>query len=72
MSAILPPDDVVIPGLYWSVRGEIACVDHAPTVDGVRWIAEGWSAVTALIDAAVTYRCQHCPPARVERDGPRT
>lgn len=60
MSIVLPDGNDVVPGLYRSVRGEIACIDHAPTVNGVRWIAEGWNVVTADDNTPIAYRCQHC------------
>src|SRR5687768_1812406 len=29
-------------GLYWSMRGEIACQPHAPDPSDPRWDIEGW------------------------------
>ena len=28
-------------GLYWSIRGEVACEKHAPDTDDPRWTIEG-------------------------------
>ena len=53
-------------GLYWSFRGEVACVDHAPSVHDPRWNLEGWAPVTARSGTEqgtrFEYQCQHCAP----------
>jgi hypothetical protein len=48
--------------LYWSIRGEVACDDHAPEVDDPRWITEGWEPVPISSGhiEGTRYRCQHC------------
>ena len=49
-------------GLYWSLRGEIACESHAPDVEDPSWIAEGWQAIPESSGhvKATRYQCQHC------------
>jgi hypothetical protein len=49
-------------GLYWSIRGEVACDDHAPAFDDPRWRLEGWTAVpvSAARMKGDHYQCQHC------------
>jgi hypothetical protein len=44
--------------LYWSIRGEVACVKHAP--DGERWTSERWAPLP--ISYSHTLQCQHCAP----------
>jgi hypothetical protein len=36
---ILRPDSRT--GLYWSIRGEVACARHAPDLANPRWATEG-------------------------------
>ena len=48
-------------GLFWSHRGEIACMDHAPDATSERWRHERWAPLPR--DAGrgrIVYRCQHC------------
>lgn len=48
-------------GLFWSHRGEIACMDHAPDATSERWRHERWAPMPR--DAGrgrILYRCQHC------------
>lgn len=49
-------------GLYWSIRGEVACNDHAPDVYNPRWIREGWEPVPVSVghEKGTRYQCQHC------------
>ena len=49
-------------GLYWSIRGEVACDDHAPKVDDPRWTVEGWTAVPSSSGQmqGSRYQCQFC------------
>ena len=48
--------------LFWSNRGEIACVDHAPDATSQRWRQERWAAIPASTgERRVVYCCQHCP-----------
>jgi hypothetical protein len=60
------PGDVVerdgIEGLYWSIRGEVACSDHAPEPSSMRWIGEGWTQmpVSSRRRHGLEYQCQHC------------
>jgi hypothetical protein len=58
--AVLHPPSAT--GLYWSIRGEVACNDHAPTVDDPRWTVEGWNPipVSAGHTHARRYQCQFC------------
>ena len=48
--------------LFWSHRGEIACIDHAPDATSQRWRQERWASIPASTgERRVVYRCQHCP-----------
>ena len=49
-------------GLYWSIRGEVACDDHAPHADELRWSTEGWEPIPVSSGRAhgLRYQCQHC------------
>ena len=49
--------------LYWSIRGEVACADHAPSANDPRWVIEGWAPVpvsSGYFHGASRYQCQHC------------
>lgn len=48
--------------LYWSRRGEVACVMHAPERDSSRWPEEQWAPMpaTAMRRHGIGYQCQHC------------
>ena len=49
-------------GLFWSHRGEIACMDHAPDATSERWRQDRWAPIsTAAIRGRIAYQCQHCP-----------
>jgi hypothetical protein len=45
-------------GLYWSIRGEVACAKHVP--DGERWKSDGWQPLPISYRGAL--QCQHCAP----------
>lgn len=49
-------------GLYWSIRGEVACDEHAPAVEDLRWRTERWAAVPVSSGHmnGARYQCQHC------------
>jgi hypothetical protein len=49
-------------GLYWSIRGEVACEAHAPDYDERRWTIEGWEPMpeSLLHRRGARYQCQHC------------
>lgn len=48
--------------LYWSIRGEVACTEHAPDPDDPQWFIEGWQPLPPSSANAKTsrYQCQHC------------
>jgi hypothetical protein len=49
-------------GLFWSIRGEVACERHAPPLEDPRWNADGWAPLppsSARLQGA-RYQCQHC------------
>jgi CheY-like chemotaxis protein len=53
--------------LFWSRRGEVACLSHAPLADSERWRAEGWTLIPhGAGKGRIAYQCQHCPG----RNGP--
>ena len=47
-------------GLYWSMRGEVACDNHAPAEP--RWTLEGWVPLPGAQQGrdGIRYLCQHC------------
>ena len=49
-------------GLYWSIRGEVACATHAPSTDDPQWVQEGWNPlpVSSGHTTGARYQCQHC------------
>jgi CheY-like chemotaxis protein len=56
-------EETSLPGLFWSYRGEIACVDHAPDATSDRWRQDRWAPIAAgAIRRRIVYRCQHCAP----------
>ena len=57
-AAALPYAD----SLYWSRRGEVACVAHAPEPASARWTAEQWAPIPmkAMRRQGALYQCQHC------------
>ena len=63
-------------GLYWSIRGEVACGEHAPSPDDPRWTHERWNAVpiSAGHIKRSKYQCPHCAidGRAVGHDGGRT
>ena len=60
------PDAAVGPlyadALYWSRRGEVACLMHAPERDSQRWPQEQWAPMPthAMRRHGIEYQCQHC------------
>jgi len=44
-------------GLYWSIRGEVACVNHVPPGAAQR-TADGWQPIPFAYDG--TFQCQNC------------
>jgi hypothetical protein len=57
-----PADSAGLPVLYWSIRGEVACGDHAPPLDSPRWSQERWATMAPDVRArhGRRYQCQHC------------
>jgi hypothetical protein len=55
-------------GLYWSRRGEVACVDHVPT-DAAQQEANGWQPIPSFYRR--TLQCQFCAPDRAAIAHPR-
>jgi hypothetical protein len=49
-------------GLYWSIRGEVACGDHTPDFADARWRSEAWAPVpeASSLGREPRYQCQHC------------
>ena len=56
------PHPPSVTGLYWSIRGEVACDEHAPVTDDPRWTMEGWCSVPVSSGHfhGSRYQCQHC------------
>jgi len=51
-----------VTGLYWSIRGEVACDEHAPAVNNPRWTMErcGPVLVSSGQMPGSRYQCQFC------------
>lgn len=51
-----------VTGLYWSIRGEVSCAEHAPSTDDPGWTIEGWAPlpVSSGHVKGQRYQCQHC------------
>ena len=51
-------------GLYWSIRGHVACGQHAPPVEDSRWGTEGWAPLPSSSQGvhSLRYQCQYCSP----------
>jgi hypothetical protein len=50
-----------VSGLYWSIRGEVACAEHCPPSDDFRWALDGWNPIPITSGQGTTrYQCQHC------------
>ena len=47
--------------LYWSSRGEVACINHAPK--GEQWSTGRWQALPATYGD--TFLCRHCSPDQI-------
>jgi hypothetical protein len=49
-------------GLYWSIRGQVACAEQAPQMDDPQWGADNWAPVPVSAGHIHGYRyqCQHC------------
>ena len=55
-------EQAAVTGLFWSRRGEIACMDHAPDATSDRWRQDRWAPIPAgAAHGRIGYRCQHCP-----------
>ena len=45
--------------LYWSLRGEVACIEHVPA-DAPQQTAGGWQPIPITYQG--TFQCQYCAP----------
>ena len=62
-------------GLYWSIRGHVACASHAAEIEPSRWAEESWNPLPPSSQGVhgVRYRCEFCSPvgsAMVRGSGP--
>ena len=50
--------------LFWSIRGEVSCANHAPHPASDRWASEGWVRIpdTSIFSpqGRPRYQCQRC------------
>jgi CheY-like chemotaxis protein len=47
--------------LFWSRRGEVACLLHAPPANTRRWSEERWSPILeGAFKGRIAYQCQYC------------
>jgi hypothetical protein len=53
-------------GLYWSIRGNVACAEHANDILQARWVSEGWAALPETSQGfhGRMYQCEFCSPKR--------
>jgi len=58
---MLPPSST---GLYWSVRGQVACLEHVSKIHETQWIGDGWQPLPRLSQGhhGLRYQCQYCSP----------
>jgi hypothetical protein len=50
-------------GLYWNIRGNVRCEEHARELEPTRWESEGWQAIPHVGDLSDrVYQCQRCSP----------
>ena len=55
------PDSVT--GLYWNIRGNIRCEQHAQELEPVRWETESWVPIPPAEEPKQRrYQCQKCSP----------
>ena len=57
--------------LYWSRKGEIMCVEHAPDTSSLRWTEEGWQSVPDVAGRRVKYQCQVCGQRAIQHQPTR-
>ena len=58
--AAIPPSST---GLYWNIRGNIRCEQHARDVEPSSWEAEGWAPIPLVEEPKERrYQCQKCSP----------
>lgn len=52
-------------GLYWSIRGHVACVEHADQIPDGLWTSERWAPLPLSSQGVRgrTYECQTCSPS---------
>ena len=53
-------------GLYWSIRGNVACAEHASDIVQTRWASEGWAPLPQTSQGfhGRKYQCEYCSPKR--------
>src|SRR5688500_11559614 len=51
-------------GLYWSIRGEVACRHHVTHIEPMSWVIEGWAPLPMSSQGlhGRRYQCQECSP----------
>jgi hypothetical protein len=51
-------------GLYWSIRGHVACAHHAAEITASRWSSESWKFLPAISQGrhGQRYQCEYCSP----------
>lgn len=57
--------------LYWSRKGEIMCLEHAPDAISSRWAEEGWQSVPEVAGRRVKYQCQVCGQRAIQHQPAR-
>jgi hypothetical protein len=60
MAATIPESST---GLYWNIRGNIRCAQHAQELDLRRWESEVWEPIPEGEEPQRRgYQCQRCSP----------
>ena len=53
-------------GLYWSIRGHVACFEHAEQIPDGLWASERWAPLPLSSQGVHgrIYECQICSPSK--------
>jgi hypothetical protein len=53
-------------GLYWSIRGHVACSEHAKQILDPEWVSERWAPLPLSSQGfhGRTYQCETCSPSK--------
>jgi hypothetical protein len=59
---LMQPHEATV--LYWSIRGDVSCVNHAPATSSPLWNRDKWARIpdtsTLGLRGRPRYQCQWC------------